>query len=121
MYEERMHPRVTFDLQARLQVFGPGELINIAEGSEDFWQWYASTVRFNRPFRLSVRGDVPPYPPASGESAIWFSGGAESTYTFEKVRVRSPKILRIEDFSLFESEHRRFGQIHFLCAVTAAG
>jgi hypothetical protein len=107
-------------LRVRQQVFGPDEVIDIAEGSEEFWRWYAKTVRFNRAFRLSVCADVPPYPPSTGKSAIWFSGGVESTYTFEQIRHLQAEILRIEDFPLFETEHRRFGQIHFLCAAIAS-
>lgn len=102
-------------------MFGPDLVVEIAEGSEDFWHWYASTIRLDRPFRLSPVPHVPPYPPPARGTALWFSGGVESSYTLERLRDAAPTILRIEDFPVFFGEDRRIGQIHFLCAAVAAG
>lgn len=114
-----VHPRVAFDLRTRQQVFGPEEVIEVAQGGEEFWEWYAATVRFDRQFQLVTRS-APPYPTSNGKHALWYSGGVESTYTLEQIRGASPAILRIEDFPLFQSKHRRIGQIHFLCAAVAS-
>jgi hypothetical protein len=114
---DHLHPRVVFDLNARSQVFGPDAVIEVAAGSEEFWNWYARTVRFGRPFQLVPVADAPPYPAATRGTAIWFSGGVESTYTLEEIRSTDPVVLRIEDYPVFESEHRRIGQIHFLCTA----
>ena len=115
-----LHPRAAFDLHARQQVFGLDPVIQIATGSEPFWEWYASTIRCGRPFELRPVSDVPPYPEPARELAIWYSGGVESTYTLAQIRHLDPVLLRLEDFPVFLGEHRRIGQIHFLCAAVAA-
>jgi hypothetical protein len=119
MDQNQLHPRVMFDLSARQQVFGDETLIRVPAAAEDFWNWYASTIRFRRPYRI-VTDEAPPYPPPSRTHALWFSGGVESTYTLEQIKHLKPDILRIEDFPVFLSEHRKIGQIHFLCAAIAA-
>ncbi len=115
-----LHPRVEADLRARQQVFGDEGLIHVPAGSESFWDWYAAMIRCGRPYRLILLDDVPPYPPPTRQHALWFSGGVESTYTLEQIKHHSPEILRIEDFPVFFGEHRKIGQIHFLCAAIAA-
>lgn len=120
MSGSELHPRLAFDLQARLQVFGAEEVIHVPSGAESFWEWYAATIRCGRPFRLSPAEDVPPYPPPTREYALWFSGGVESTYTLEQIRDINPDLLRIDDYPVFFGEHRRVGQIHFICAAVAA-
>ena len=120
MSHTELHPRLVFDLAARQQVFGLGNIIEIPAGKEEFWDWYASVIRCGRPYELRPVVDVPEYPPASKKIALWFSGGVESTYTLAQIKHMDPVILRIEDFDLFGSEHRKIGQIHFLCAAIAA-
>src|SRR5579885_3588035 len=93
---DELHPRAAFDLRARAQTFGSGETIDVPQGAERFWHWYASTVRCGRPFRLSPH-TVAAYPPATRESCLWFSGGVESTYTLEQVRAEAPVLLDIAD------------------------
>lgn len=116
------HPRVLLDLRARQQVLGQSEEIEVPRGAEPFWSWYAETARFGRPFRLRPV-DAPPYPPGDGRVALWFSGGVESTYSLDELRPLNPVLLKIEDYPVFQGEHRRIGQIHFLCAAlgSAAG
>lgn len=111
---------MAFDLRARQQVFGAAEVIEIPSGCEGFWDWYATTIRCGRPHRLKAVRDVPDYPEPTREVAFWYSGGVESTYTREHIASLNPVILRIEDFPIFNSEHRKIGQIHFLCAAIAA-
>lgn len=120
MEEVKTHPRLLFDLRTRQQAFGPGEVIEIADGSEEFWIWYASIIRLERPFRMVRCAEAPPYPAANGKRALWFSGGVESTYTLAHIRHLDPTLLHVEDFELFQSEHRKIGQIHFLCAAVAS-
>ena len=120
MSGSELHPRLAFDLEARLQVFGDGEVIRVPAGAETFWEWYATTIRCGRPFRLSPAEDAPPYPPPTRGHALWFSGGVESTYTLEQIRDLNPDILRLDDYPVFFGEHRRVGQIHFICAAVAA-
>jgi hypothetical protein len=120
MTYSELHPRVAFDLRARQQVFGDESVICVPSGSESFWNWYAAMIRCGRPFRLALSDDVPPYPQPTRQQAIWFSGGVESTYTLEQIKHLNPDFLRIEDFPVFFGEHRRIGQIHFLCAALAA-
>jgi hypothetical protein len=115
-----LHPRLAFDLAARKQVFGPETIIKIPAGKEEFWDWYASVVRCGREYELHPTVGVPDYPPVLSEVALWFSGGVESTYTLAQIKELHPVILRIEDFDLFRGEHRKIGQIHFLCAAIAA-
>jgi hypothetical protein len=117
---EELHPRMSFDLRARQQVFGPDEEIDVPAGGEAFWEWYASTVRCGRPYRLKRVSGAPDYPPPSRDCALWFSGGVESTYTLEQIRQLNPVLLNIADYPVFNSGHRRIGQIHFLCAAIAA-
>jgi hypothetical protein len=114
------HARLLFDLRARQQTFGEEEIIEIAAGGEAFWQWYATRIRCGRAFRLRSVEGIPPYPPPTKGLALWFSGGVESTYTLEQIGHLSPALLHIEDYCLFFGEHRRIGQIHFLCSSLAA-
>jgi hypothetical protein len=79
MRSSNLHPRLAFDLRARQQVFGPAATIEVPAGGESFWQWYAATIRCGRPFRLEPVEGGPPYPEATRDVALWFSGGAEST------------------------------------------
>ncbi|HET7229007.1 MAG TPA: hypothetical protein VFJ16_03360 [Longimicrobium sp.] len=112
--------RMSFDLRARRQVHGPELQIDVAADAEPFWEWYASTIRAGRPFRLNSVADAPAYPPATQGCALWFSAGVESTYTLEHIRHLNPVLLQIEDHPVFLGEDRKIGQVHFLCAVTSA-
>jgi hypothetical protein len=115
-----LQARLDFDLNTRQQVFGSGDTIEVAAGTEKFWNWYASTIRFSRSYNLVSRTDVPEYTERSEDIAFWYSGGVESTYTREQISHLKPVFLRIEDFPLFNSHHRKIGQIHFICAAIAA-
>ena len=123
MPESSLHPRVEFDLQSRASVFGADEVIRVAAGGEAFWDWYARAIRPDRPFRLESVPGVPAYPVSNSKVALWYSGGVESTYTLDEVRHLEPVPLHIEDYDVFRSDHRRIGQIHFICAAlgSAAG
>lgn len=117
---DELHSRMSFDLRTRQQVFGPNEEIEVAAGAEDFWNWYASTVRYGRPYRLQSVIGIEDYPPATRDCALWYSGGVESTYTLQQIKERNPVLLSIGDYAVFDGPHRRIGQIHFLCATIAA-
>lgn len=109
-----------FDLNARRQTFAHEGSIHVPSGSEQFWNWYASMARGCGDYELVAVDGVLPYPPVTHPYALWFSGGVESSYTLEQVRDLKPDLLHIEDFPVFFGEHRKIGQIHFLCAAIAA-
>lgn len=115
-----MSPRGLFDLETRASFFSGERNIAVPRQSLAFWTWYAKTLRPDTLPNLIEVGDVPDYPEPVGETAIWYSGGVESTYTLEHIRREAPVLLRIEDYPVFSSRHRRIGQIHFLCAVLSA-
>jgi hypothetical protein len=116
-----LHERTRYDLAVRRRVFSDDPVIDVPAGTEAFWTWYADTVRFGTPYRLRPVEGVPPYPPPERPVALWFSGGAESTYTLRQIEHLTPDLLSIGDFAAFTGPDRRIGQIHFLCAAIAAG
>lgn len=120
MSQNELHPRALSDLSSRQQTFGDETLIHVPMGSEPFWDWYAATIRCGRDYRLVSTDGIESYPAPHRPYALWFSGGVESTYTLEQIKHQNPDLLRIEDFPVFLGEHRKIGQIHFLCAVIAA-
>jgi hypothetical protein len=113
---ERLH----IDLDVRRHVFAGATSISVPRGSRSFWSWFCSIARRTERVSISEHECAHAYPAATRRVALWFSGGCESTYTLAEIRPAEPDLLRIEDFDLFEGEHRRFGQIHFLCAGIAA-
>ncbi len=112
--------RLKIDLDIRQQIFNGVKTIRIPAGSRMFWSWFCGIARNGCAVELSEYPCDHHYPPVGRAVALWFSGGCESTYTLDVIRELDPDLLRIEDFELFESEHRRHGQIHFLCAAIAA-
>lgn len=121
MRTDELHPRTLFDLAIRRQVFQGGRVITVPRGSERFWDWYARTMRFGEEFKLEPVAAVPEYPPPDRGAALWYSGGAESTYSLEILRDEKPDLLSIEDYEVFTGPDRRIGQVHFICAAVAAG
>jgi len=85
-----------------------------------FWVWYASMLRGDS---LSVcRTDEPldEFPEPNGRVCLWYSGGAESTYTLQKIRHLRPAILRYEDYANYLRPYRGRGQVHLLLATVSA-
>jgi hypothetical protein len=112
--------RLKIDLDIRRQILNGAQAIRIPEGSRTFWSWYCEIASRGSCVDLSEYPCGHKYPPVSRGVALWFSGGCESAYTLDVIRKLNPDLLRIEDFDLFGGEHRRHGQIHFLCAAIAA-
>jgi hypothetical protein len=121
--EQDQHLRAVQDLEIRSQVFGARRAIKIPKSHHDgFWQWYAEFIRFGRGYILEVDDTLEAieYPEPDKPVALWYSGGAESTYTLQKISDLHPDLLSIEDYSVFWGPYRRLGQIHFICAVVGA-
>lgn len=112
--------RLRIDLDVRRQILCDATTVPIPRGSLPFWTWYSSIARRGEDLRFVEYDCEHAYPAASRRVALWYSGGCESTYTLAEIGDQELDLLRIEDFRLFTSEHRRYGQIHFLCAAVAA-
>ncbi|MEU7225651.1 hypothetical protein [Streptomyces chrestomyceticus] len=122
----QLHERTRYDLRLRRQVFDGSPVLHVPRGSEEFWTWYARTMRFGDApdsYELVPVDGVPPYPEPERPAVLWYSGGVESTYSLHVLRERGvePDLLHIEDFDVFEGPDRKVGQIHFLCAAIASG
>jgi hypothetical protein len=118
---EELHERTRYDLAIRRAMFSDDPVIEVPAGTEGFWSWYADTVRFGEAYELRPVHGAPPYPAPSRPVALWFSGGAESTYTLHQIEHLEPDLLHIEDYAVFFGDDRKIGQIHFLCAAISAG
>jgi hypothetical protein len=121
--EQDQHLRAIQDLETRSQVFGPRKVIRVPKNyHQEFWQWYAGFIRFGREHILEADDTLKTleYPEPDKPAALWYSGGAESTYTLHKISHLHPDLLSIQDYSVFWGSYRRIGQIHFICAVVGA-
>ncbi len=121
--ERDLQLRAVQELNIRQQVFGPDDVITVPVNYHaDFWQWYTDFMRFGRDYRfeLDAESELADYPEPDKPVALWYSGGAESTYTLAKIEHLQPDLLSIDDYPIFSGPHRRVGQIHFMCAVVGA-
>ena len=116
-----LHPRTLVDLEIRRQVFNGGRVIEVPRGSEEFWSWYASTIRFGDEFEIASVDGIVDYPAPVHKVALWYSGGVESTYSLQILQDRDPDLFSIDDFEVFTGPDRQIGQIHFICAAITAG
>lgn len=114
--------RALLDLDTRFAIHENKSVIEIAEDGLEFWEWYSGIIRPNNPPRFNILDCSPQYSKLSLKNtvALWYSGGAESTFTHETIRKQNPDLLNINDFELFSGPHRTIGQIHFLSAVQSA-
>ncbi len=113
--------RLTLDLEIREQIQTGAPQVAVPEEGLSFWRWYKDWVNPFAKITLTPMHDAPSYPPISRQSALWYSGGCESTYCLDEIsKTETPDLLAIGDFDLFEGRHRRYGQIHFLCAAIGA-
>lgn len=113
--------RLVLDLEIRRKIQTSSPEVDVPTHGLDFWTWYKDWVNPFAEIALRPVGDFPDYPPVRKESALWFSGGCESTYCLDEIRkTQTPDLLHIDDFDLFRGRHRRYGQIHFLCAAIGA-
>lgn len=123
-YGDEQDTRALQDLVIRQQILGgKNKVIKVpANYDRKFWQWYANFLTFGKELVFEVDEDIEPleYPEPDKPVALWYSGGVESTYTLHKIKHLNPDLLSIDDYPVFSGEHRRVGQIHFLCAVVAA-
>ncbi|WJS05555.1 hypothetical protein [Roseibium aggregatum] len=121
MYDFLKCARLTLDLEIREKIQKGAPEVDVPDCGLAFWTWYKGWVNPFSETTLQPIQDVPNYPPIRRESALWFSGGCESTYCLDEIRkTEMPDLLSIRDFELFESRHRRYGQIQFLCAAIGA-
>jgi hypothetical protein len=118
---DELHPRTLTDLRIRREIFGEQRAVEIPRGSEEFWTWYARTIRFGGEFELVPVDGMPEYPEPAREAVLWYSGGVESTYSLQLLRNQNPDLLSINDYEVFTGPDRKVGQIHFICAAIAAG
>ncbi len=118
---DELHPRTLADLEIRRQIFNGGKAVEVPRGSEEFWNWYAQTIRFGDEFELIPVDGIADYPPPARKTALWYSGGVESTYSLQMLQDQNPDLLSIHDFEVFTGPDRKVGQIHFICAAIAAG
>lgn len=113
-------PRALGDLEIRQRVLAHDEgQVPVPGRDMAFWRAYAELVAGGGREFIEADEGQPAFPKPNGRAALWYSGGVESTYT--QLIVDEPvDLLRLEDFSLFTSPHRKLGQVHFLCALIAA-
>lgn len=88
----------------------------------EFWRWYASMIRPEAAIRIvPAAEEPPPFPEPNGQVCLWFSGGAESTFTLRKIEHLQPTLLCYEDFASVLDPYRGRGQVHLLLASVSAG
>jgi hypothetical protein len=113
--------RLKLDLQIREKIQQGSPEVDVPADGMGFWRWYKGWVNPFADIALRPVTDVPTYPPVTRTSALWYSGGCESTYCLDEIRkTEAPDLLSINDFELFRGRHRQYGQIHFLCAAIGA-
>lgn len=113
--------RLNLDLEIREKIQQGKPEVDMPEGGMGFWHWYKGWVNPFAEIVFRPIKNAPTYPPLSRDSALWYSGGCESTYCLDEIgRTETPDLLSISDFELFEGRHRSYGQIHFLCAAIGA-
>jgi hypothetical protein len=112
--------RALGDLEIRRRVLTGGTgPVPVPRQDLPFWRAYGALVAGGAAEFSDDGVDHPRFPEPNGRAALWYSGGVESTYT--KLVLDEPvDLLHIEDFALFDTPHRKLGQVHFLCALIAA-
>ena len=116
--------------RALLQEEGKEKIVELAFDDDDaaaFWTWYASMLCPASGQGANVvrvthsRPPVPAFPDPGGGVALWFSGGAESTYTLKRIEHLRPTLLRYEDLETLLAPYRGGGQVHLVLAAVSAG